>query len=94
MIKTIFWLSKILKKSMIKALVIPVTILLTLLFNLVNPLMKFPALFSLSASKAQSSEKVEANQFLQQGIEKLNQGQVSEAQKYLQQALKIYRQIK
>jgi CHAT domain-containing protein/uncharacterized protein HemY len=41
-----------------------------------------------------SSKNAEANRLLQQGIETLNQGQVSEAQKYLQQALNIYRQIK
>jgi len=45
-------------------------------------------------AQASSSQKAEANRLVQQGIEKLNQRQVSAAQNLLQQALNIYRQIK
>ena len=49
---------------------------------------------SSALTQALSSQQAEAKQFLQQGIEKLNKGEVAEAQKSLQQALNIYRQIK
>jgi tetratricopeptide (TPR) repeat protein len=53
--------------------------------------LKIPSFVLVQAS---SSQKAEANRLLQQGVEKLNQGEVSAAQKSLQQALNIYRQIK